>query len=121
MLVTLVLAAGHPASGRSDVDPGPVASGEPALVRLSARPLLGGHVRPGSWVGVRVHLENDGPAVRGELRLTGGAQQGSRYSVEVELPTGARQDHLLYTQPTWSGGRLTASLVSDAGPSSSSA
>ncbi|MET0772205.1 MAG: hypothetical protein ABWZ82_03895, partial [Candidatus Limnocylindrales bacterium] len=92
----------------------PVASGEPALVRLTARPLLGGHVRPGSWVGVQVHLENDGPAVLGELRLTGGAQQGSRYSVEVELPTGARQDHLLYTQPSWAGGRLTASLVSDA-------
>jgi hypothetical protein len=51
--------------------------------------------------------------VRGEIRLTGGAQAGSRYSLEVELPTGARQDHLLYAQPTWSGGRLTASLVVD--------
>jgi hypothetical protein len=93
--------------------PAPVASGEPALLRLTARPLMGGSVRPGSWLGVQVHLENDGPAVRGELRLTGGAQQGSRYSTEVELPTGARQDHLLYAQPAWSGARLTASLVVD--------
>ncbi len=97
-------------------DPAPVPSGAPALLRLTAQPLMGGNVRPGSWLGVRVHLENDGPAVRGEVRLTGGAQQGSRYSVEVELATGARQDHLLYTQPAWSGGRLTASLVVDEQP-----
>jgi hypothetical protein len=81
-------------------------------VRLTARPLMDGYVRPGSWMGVRVHVENDGPAVTGELQLTGGAQAGSRYSLAVELPTGARQDHLLYAQPTWSGGRLTISLVS---------
>lgn len=91
----------------------PLPSGAPALLRLTAEPLMGGNVRAGSWLGVRVHLENDGPAVRGEVRLTNGAQQGSRYSVEVELPTGARQDHLVYSQPTWSGGRLTASLVVD--------
>lgn len=102
------------AAGALDTDPAP--SGPPALLRLTAQPLMGGNVRPGSWLGVRVHLENDGPAVRGEVRLTGGAQQGSRYSVEVELATGARQDHLLYTQPTWSGGRLTASLVVDEQP-----
>ena len=99
-----------PASGQA-ATPAPAASGSPALLRMTAVPLMGGNVRPGSWMGVRVHLENDGPAVNGELRLTGGAQQGSRYSIEVELPTGARQDHLLYTQPTWSAGRLTASLV----------
>ena len=114
-LTVVLMALSMLLSGSSAVaqtaGPAPANSGEPSLLRLTARPLLGGNVRPGSWLGVRVHLENDGPAVRGELRLTGGAQQGSRYSVEVELPTGARQDHLLYSQPTWSGGRLTASLV----------
>lgn len=106
-VVTLLLAV-PVASGAASPTPGP--SAEPARLRLTAQPLMGGNVRPGSWMGVRVHLENDGPAVRGEVRLTGGAQQG-RYSLPVELPTGARQDHLLYSQPTWSGGRLTASLV----------
>jgi hypothetical protein len=108
-MLALLLPA-FPAAAQTSA-PDPASSAQPALLRLSARPLMGGHVRPGSWLGVRVHVENDGPAFRGELRLTGGAQQGSRYSVAVELPTGARQDHLLYTQPTWSGGRLTASLV----------
>jgi hypothetical protein len=89
----------------------PEPSAGPSALRMTAQPLMGGNVRPGSWMGVRVHLENDGPAVRGELRLTSGAQQGSRYSIGMELPTGARQDHLLYAQPSWSGGRLTASLV----------
>lgn len=110
LTVLALLLGGLPAMAQTGTS-APEASGEPALIRLSARPLMGGHVRPGSWVGVRVHLENDGPAIRGELRLSGGTQQGSRYSAEVELPTGARQDHLLYTQPTWSGGRFTASLV----------
>lgn len=94
----------------------PAPSAQPALLRFTAQPLMGGNVRAGSWLAVRVHLENDGPAVRGELRLTGGAEAGSRYSLEVELPTGARQDHLLYAQPTWAGGRLNASLVVDGQP-----
>lgn len=105
------IAMGAPAAAQTAGPAGP--SAPPALLRLTAQPLMGGNVRPGSWLGVRVRLENDGPAVRGEVRLTGGAQQGSQYSVEVELPTGARQDHLLYTQPSWSGGRLTTSLVVD--------
>lgn len=103
----LTLAAQAAAAQAGSPDPSAAAS----PLRMTARPLMGGNVRPGSWMGVRVHLENDGPAVRGELRLSDGAQRGSRYSIGVELPTGARQDHLLYAQPSWSGGRLTASLV----------
>ena len=41
--------------------------------------MLGGNVRPGAWAGFRVHLENSGPAIRGELRITGGAQGSSTY------------------------------------------
>ncbi len=95
------------------VDPSPVVT--QAGITLRAEPLLGGAVRPGSWMGVRVHLANEGPAVTGELRLTGGQGRDSRYSVAVELPTGARQEHLLYGQPTWAGGRVIVSLVD--GPS----
>ncbi|MBX3030620.1 MAG: hypothetical protein KF809_10700 [Chloroflexi bacterium] len=90
-------------------EPSPVVTATGLLMR--AEPLLGGAVRPGSWMGVRVHLENDGPAVTGELQLTGGQGRDSRYSVPVELPTGARQEHLLHGQPTWAGGRVTVSLV----------
>ena len=54
-------------------------------IRMTSQPLMDGNVRPGSWMGVRVHLENDGPAVSGEVQLTGGAQEGSRYSLAVDL------------------------------------
>lgn len=108
-LLWLLVAAAPTVAQEPTAEP----AGPASPVRLTAEPLMGGQVRPGSWMGVRVHLENDGPAVRGEVRLTPGTQTGTRYSLAVELPTGARQDHLLYAQPTWSGGRLVASLVVD--------
>ena len=46
------------------------------IVSLTAEPMLGGNVRPGSWMGVRVHVENDGPAIVGELRISGGQTAG---------------------------------------------
>jgi hypothetical protein len=82
-------------------------------VRMTARPLLGGAARPGAWMAVRVQLENDGPAISGELQVTGGQQQDTRFGVPVELPTGARQEHLLYAQPNWVGKGLVVNLVAD--------
>jgi hypothetical protein len=69
---------------------------------------------------VRVHVENDGPAITGELRIVGQSQISgggvpSRYGIEVELATGARQDHVLYAQPTWFGTRLSVTLVDRVG------
>ncbi|MET0772562.1 MAG: hypothetical protein ABWZ82_05720, partial [Candidatus Limnocylindrales bacterium] len=51
MLAALALLLGALPAAAQPTSAAPVASGEPALVRLTARPLLGGHVRPGSWVG----------------------------------------------------------------------
>lgn len=92
----------------------PAAAVRAAGVTMTAKPMLGGNVRPGSWAGFRIHLENDGPTVSGELHITGGAQGDSSYGTTVELPTGARQDQLLYAQPNWFSGRLVLSLVSGA-------
>jgi hypothetical protein len=39
---------------------------------------------------IRVELTNDGPAIDGELRIAGGSQGRTRFSVEVDLPTGSR-------------------------------
>ena len=40
---------------------------------MTARVLLQGHARLGSWIAIQVHLHNDGPSVSGELRLQGGS------------------------------------------------
>ena len=40
---------------------------------MTARVLLQGHARLGSWIAIEVHLHNDGPSVSGELRLQGGS------------------------------------------------
>lgn len=110
LLVVLLVPAASARAADAAPSTAPAATAD---LRLSAVPLLNGNVRPGSWMAVRVHLENDGPAVDGELRVTGGNTGDSRYGVRVQLATGARQDHVLYAQPAWFGARLAISLVSD--------
>jgi hypothetical protein len=78
---------------------------------MEARILLGGHARLGSWVAISVHLKNDGPAVNGELRLSGGSQRQTSFGKAVELPTQSDQVHVLYAQPPAFGGDLTVALV----------
>ena len=82
-------------------------------IRLTAEPMLDGHVRPGTWSAVRVRLENDGPAVDGELRISSADQGRSTYGIAVQLASGARQDHILYGQPGFFGARFVITLVSD--------
>jgi hypothetical protein len=81
-------------------------------VTLEARPLLAGNVRPGSWAAVSVLLSNEGPSLSGELRIRSSQQGRSQYGVAVELPSGARQQHLLYAQPPLFGSRLHVDFVS---------
>src|SRR5687768_15750011 len=105
--------AGSPVPAGS---PGPAAS--PTLaprtdLRLEGRALLGGHVRPGAWVAVIVHVENDGPTIAGELRIRSSQQGRSQYGRVVELVNGARQDHTLYAQTALFGSRLNIDFVSD--------
>jgi hypothetical protein len=78
---------------------------------MEARVLLGGHARLGSWVAISVHLKNDGPAVTGELRLSGGSQRQTSFGLAVELPTQSDQVHVLYAQPPAFGSDLGVSLV----------
>lgn len=82
-------------------------------IRLTAEPMLDGQVRPGTWSAVRVRVENDGPAIGGELRISSSEQGRSTYGIAVELASGARQDHILYGQPGFFGTRFVITLVSD--------
>ena len=108
VVVSLVLAGLLAAWPASAATPTPAANSD---VTLAAQPMLGGVVAAGSWLAVRVDVENRGPAISGELRLTPSSGQGSSYGLEVELPSGARQQHFLYTPAGVFGARFDVSLV----------
>ena len=79
---------------------------------MTARALLQGHVRDGSWFAVAVDAENAGPTVTGELRIVGGVDSRTRFGTPVELATGSRKQYILYAQPPSFGGTMTVQLVS---------
>ena len=81
-------------------------------VGLEARVLLQGHTRVGSWMAIEVQLTNDGPAVRGDLRIAGGSQGRTRFSVAVDLPTDSRKTYVLHAQPPAFGRSVKVELVS---------
>ncbi len=81
-------------------------------LKMDAHALLQGHVRAGSWFGIAVDLQNDGPTVAGELRISGGADSRTRFGTPVELATGSRKQYLLYALPPTFGGNMTVELVS---------
>jgi hypothetical protein len=81
-------------------------------VGLEARVLLQGHTRVGSWMAIEVQFTNDGPAVRGELRIAGGSQGRTRFSVAVDLPTDSRKTYVLHAQPPAFGRTVKVELVS---------
>jgi hypothetical protein len=78
---------------------------------MTARALLQGHVRAGSWFAIAVDVENAGPTVTGELRITGGADSRTRFSTPVELATGSRKQYLLYALPPAFGGNMKVQLI----------
>jgi hypothetical protein len=92
---------------------GPVAltSNAAGELTMNARILLQGHARSGSWAAIEVDLKNDGPPIRGELRMDGGSQGTARYAMEVVLPTGSHQTYILHAQPPAFGRNVDINLV----------
>jgi hypothetical protein len=80
---------------------------------MNARILLQGHARVGSWAAIEVDLQNDGPAIVGELRMDGGAQSNARYAMAVNLPTGSHQKYVLHAQPPAFGRNVQVDLVAN--------
>jgi hypothetical protein len=89
---------------------GPVAAADPPT--MTARVLLQGHARLGSWIAVLVHLRNEGPSVTGELRLQGGSQGGTRFATPVQLDSPSDKDWILYAQPPSFGQQLEVVFAS---------
>jgi hypothetical protein len=80
---------------------------------MTARVLLQGHARIGSWMAISVQLENSGPAVTGELRMDAGSASATRFSMPVDLPTNARQTYVLHAQPPVFGRSVEVDLVAN--------
>lgn len=66
---------------------------------MNARILLQGHARTSAWAAIQVDLQNDGPPIRGELRMDGGSQNNARFAMAVDLPTSSRKTYILHAQP----------------------
>jgi hypothetical protein len=79
---------------------------------MTARVLLQGHARLGSWIAIEVHLVNAGPSISGELRLQGGSQGGTRYATAVQLDSPSDKTWVLHAQPPSFGQQLEVVLVS---------
>jgi hypothetical protein len=94
---------------------GPVASAALAADGpvMEARVLLQGHARIGSWLAIEVRLSNKGAPITGELRLQGGSQGGTRFSVPVDLPSPSDKIYVLHAQPPSFGQQLEVLLVAD--------
>ena len=90
---------------------GPVAA--ETEITIEAHAQLAGHVRPGAWSEVYVFIQNNGPAVLGELRVRTQAQGSSQFGVAADLPSGARKEFWLYAQPPLFGSTLKVDLVVD--------
>jgi hypothetical protein len=79
--------------------------------QLDARVLLEGHARLGSWLAIDVRLRNEGAPIVGELRLQGGSQGGTRFSMPVDLPSPSDKHFTLHAQPPSFGQQLEVLLV----------
>jgi hypothetical protein len=79
---------------------------------MTAHVLLQGHTRIGSWMAIEIHVTNNGPAVKGEVGMTGGSLGQTHFAVAVDLPTQSDQRYLLYGQPPSFGQDVTVALVS---------
>ena len=84
----------------------------PAGLTFTAKALLDGHTRVGTWMAIDVHVKNDGPPISGELRLTGGAQGKTRFGTPIDAPTQSDKTYRMYIQPPGFGRELELALVS---------
>lgn len=89
-----------------------------ADVALSADVAYGGMYRVGSWVPVRVTVQNDGTDMAAEVRVT--VRSSATFAASVDLPGGARKAVIVYAFVPGFARQMTVSLV-DSGASADTA
>lgn len=82
-------------------------------VTMSVTPLLGGHVKYGEWLPLRISLSNAGDDLEAEVRTEIAGTAGlAIYAVPVSLPAGARKEVILYVPPPSFAQEFETRLVS---------
>ncbi len=77
------------------------AAAQGSTVTMTAAPYLGGHVKYGEWLALRVTLHNDGGDLAAEVRAEVEGSTGQvLYAVPVQLPAGARKEVTVYVLPS---------------------
>jgi len=90
----------------------PVAAVDPPPgLTVEAKVLMDGHTRVGAWMAIDIHVANQGPAISGEFRISGGNQSRTRFGTRVDLPTQSNKTYRLYAQPPAFGREVEISLV----------
>lgn len=90
----------------------PVAAVDPPPgLTIDAKVLMDGHTRVGSWMAIDIQVANQGPAISGEFRISGGNQSRTRFGTRVDLPTQSNKTYRLYAQPPAFGREVEISLV----------
>jgi hypothetical protein len=83
-------------------------------VTMTVTPYLGGHVKYGEWLPLRIHLSNYGDDLTAEARAEIADSGGQAvYAAAVPLPAGARKEIDLYILPPNFAQTVTVRLVSD--------
>ncbi|MBC8078432.1 MAG: hypothetical protein H7Y32_20310, partial [Chloroflexales bacterium] len=97
--------------------PPPTATAEPPLpteqadgLSVSASVAGGGIYRVGKWLPVLVTVQNDGPDMQGEVRVSLG-RGGASYAATLDLPRGSRKSATIYALMGSFSRRLTVRLV----------
>jgi hypothetical protein len=88
---------------------------ENGLISLSATAGFEGYCRDGSWIPVRVRIENQGPGIQGriEVPVPGAFNREVIYAREVLLPTVSQKEITLYVYPQGFLSDLAVRLVAD--------
>ncbi|MEW5960717.1 MAG: hypothetical protein AB1801_23580, partial [Chloroflexota bacterium] len=80
--------------------PATAQANEPDQLTMTAQPAFGGRFKNGEWLPIFVDIENAGPELSGEVRVSLTNQTGQlNFVVPAELPPGARKRFTLYILP----------------------
>jgi hypothetical protein len=90
---------------------------EPATATLSMDAGLDGYYHVGQWLPVWLQLENNGPAIDGQVEVVLPRPDGGdvTYRYPINLPTQSRKEITLYLQPHQYINRLQVALLDQAG------
>ncbi|NLE99964.1 MAG: hypothetical protein GX601_03215 [Anaerolineales bacterium] len=82
-------------------------------ITMTIAPYLGGHVKYGEWLTLRIRLENHGGDADVEVQSTISGSNGQIiHNVPVPLPAGARKQVVLYVKPPTYAKEISIELVS---------